>query len=113
MGQNRGLSITQASPGSKVQTKTYIVVVTTAPEELLQIGGQVIPAVILLDLGRPVVLAGTNENMLGIAGNEAVQGRLVINLEALGELGCGRAGAGRRRACRCRGKRGRSWCLGP
>lgn len=81
----------------------YIAELAARPDQLAQVGHQVVAAVLLLDARRPVVLAGAHKHMLRVVGDEAVQRRLVVDLMAGQRFG--RRGAG---ACR-RWAGGRRW----
>ena len=77
---------------------THIAKLPPRPDQLAQVGGQVVAAVVLLDARRPVVLARADEHVLRVAGDGAVERGGVVDLEAVGELGGWGAGTCRRRA---------------
>ncbi len=78
----------------------YITELALGPDQLAQVGGQVVAAVGVLDARRPVVLAGAHQHVLGVVGDEAVERGFAVNLEAGREGGRGGAGASRRGARR-------------
>lgn len=68
------------------------VVVYSAPtDQLFQISCQVIPAVVVFYLGRPVVFARADEHLLRVVGYQAVEVRLAVDCEAFRQLRSGRA----------------------
>lgn len=87
----------------------YIAKLAAAADELAQIRGEVIAAVVLLDAARPVILASADQDVLCVVGDEPIEGRFTIDFEARGHLGRRRAWTCWRRAGRCCRK---PWCLG-
>jgi len=79
----------------------YIAVFSLGPDQLPQVGGQVVAAVVLLDARRPVVLAGADQHVLRVVGDEAVEGGFAVDFKPLREFGRRGTGACRRRADGC------------
>ena len=93
---------------------THIAIGTSSPNQIAQHGSMVLAIVVILNLGRPVVLASANKNLLGMGWHKPIERRGMIDLETLGERGSRSAGAGGRRAGidRREGRHCASCCVG-
>lgn len=87
------------------RSPSHVAIDAAAAEQLAQVSGQVVAAVVLLDAREPVAPAGTYEHVFAIVGDETVQRRCAVYLEPFGHLRSRGAGACRRRA----GGNGREW----
>lgn len=86
--------------------QTHIAEGAASADELAQVGGEVVAAVVIFYARRPVGLAGAHEDVLGVVGDEAVDVGLVVDFEALGHRRGGGACACWRRAA---GDDGEGW----
>lgn len=81
---------------------TYVGICTSTAKQFLEIRRQVVAAVVLLNLGRPIMLSCADEHLLSISRNDTVHGALAVNLQPLGHRRRLGALACWRRACRDR-----------
>jgi hypothetical protein len=58
-----------------------------ASDELLEVGREVVAAVVFFYFGRPVGLACANKNLLRVVGYESVELGFMVDLEAGGHFG--------------------------
>jgi len=68
-----------ATSGQSRWSPTHIVVGASAADEFPEVSCQVVATVVLLDTRRPVIFAGTDQNLLRIRGYEPIDGGLVVN----------------------------------
>lgn len=61
-----------ASPSEKPSKSTHITIYTSSANEFLKVSGQVIATVVFLYARRPIVLAGADQDLLGVGSDEAI-----------------------------------------